>query len=250
MVSNAFPNNDIAAGTVIRFSCSGFRNPISTATKTGFTVATYSGDGGMVDSTTTTVKVSSPATIVSGTISSLESKIVQTLTVMRVTFPSPVPLDQGCIVDIQFPASLPITVTDLSNVRGVGLFGTSRTMTTSINVNSRIVTITNGCETYVSPDFDAILEFTRVSNPLSTMPTESLSIYIKDKDGNAIASRSADIRYIATSGTMNSATLSATPTVIGSSSALTVNLYPSHKIVTQSALKITFPTQVSLPAGT
>lgn len=98
----------------------------------------------MVDSTSATLQVTSPASIASGTLSSLETKTVQTLTVMRLTFPSPVPLDQGCIIYITFPASLPITTTDLTSTRGVGLFGTSRTMTTSINTGTRQLTITNG----------------------------------------------------------------------------------------------------------
>lgn len=75
VVSNAFVNSNISAGTVIVFSVTGFRNPISTAVKSGFTVYTKAGDGGNVDSLTATLQVSSAASITSGTISSIDTKV-------------------------------------------------------------------------------------------------------------------------------------------------------------------------------
>lgn len=143
-ITNAFPGSDLTAGLSIKFSVSGFRNPISTIAKTGFTISTISGDTGTVDSSSTTLQATTPATIASGVITSTNTKIVQTLSVIRATFPSPVPLDAGCLIDVQFPSSMPITTTDLASVRGSGLFGGSKTFTTIINTGTRTVTITNG----------------------------------------------------------------------------------------------------------
>ena len=164
---------------------------------------------------------------------------------MRVTFPSPVPLDSGCLIDIIFPSDLPITQTDLTNIRGVGLFGTSKTMTTVITTTTRTVTLSNGCDTYISPEFDAIVDFTQISNPLSTKPTDSLIVRIKDANGFAIAERTTGIQYVATFGEMSSGTMSATPTVIGSTSVSTISMFPNHKVTTAGAIKITFPSQIT-----
>jgi hypothetical protein len=249
-VSNAFDSADVSAGTTIRFSCFGIRNPISTAIKTGFTITTLSVDGGNVDSATSTYQVSSAASIVSGTVASLTTRIVQELTVIRLIFPSPVPLDQGCIILIQFPSSLQISQTDLISIRGVGLFGTSRILTNTITTANNTVTITDGCLTYIEPDFDAILEFTSIENPLSTMPTDSLNIIVTDVSGNMIAQKSTGVQYVATFGAMTSASLSATPSIIRSTSSVSVYIVPTHKITTAGALKITFPSQFTFPSAT
>ena len=237
-VSNSFNTADIAAGTVLKFSWSGFRNPISTAAKSGFTVSTVAGDGGNVDSLAMTLQVTNPASISTATLTYLDTQQVQTLAVFRLTFPSPVPLDSGWLIDIQFPSDLPITTTDLTSVRGVGLFGPSKTMTTIINVSTRTVTLTDGCTTYVSPAFDAIIEFTKISNPLSTKPTDSLSILIKDKDSNSIASRATGVQYVAAYEAMSSATLSATSTVVSSTTSSSISILPAHKITTAGSLKL------------
>lgn len=121
-------------------------------------------------------------------------------------------------------------------------------MTTSINTGTNTITIQDGCQTYVSPDFNGILEFTRISNPLSTKPTDSIIISITDSAGNSIAQRTSGTQYVATFGAMQSGTMSASPTIIGSTSAATVSLFPSNKITTAGNLKITFPSQVSFPS--
>lgn len=244
-VSNSFDTADIAAGTVLSFTCSGFKNPISTAIKTGFTIITVAGDGGRVDSLATTLQVSNPATISSATLSYLDTQVVQTLAVFQLTFPSPVPLDAGCIIDIQFPSDLPITTTDLTSVSGVGLFGPSRVMTTTVNVSTRTVTITDGCTSYVSPAFNAIVTFTKISNPLSIKPTDSLSILIRDSSSNSIATRSTGIQYVAAAGSMTSATLAVAATTVSGTTTANISIQPAHKITTAGALKITFPTEVT-----
>ena len=248
-VSNSFNTADIAAGTVLKFSWSGFRNPISTAAKSGFTVSTVAGDGGNVDSLAMTLQVTNPASISTATLTYLDTQQVQTLAVFRLTFPSPVPLDSGWLIDIQFPSDLPITTTDLTSVRGVGLFGPSKTMATIINVSTRTVTLTDGCTTYVSPAFDAIIEFTKISNPLSTKPTDSLSILIKDKDSNSIVSRTTGVQYVAAYGAISSATLSATSTIVSSTTSSSISILPAHKITTAVSLKITFPSEITFTSS-
>lgn len=144
-VSNAFPSADITAGTTIRFSLSGIRNPISTAPKSGFQISTISGDGGTVDSSATTLTVITPADITLEKITSIGTKIVQEETTLELTFRSPVPLDAGCIIQFLFPTSLPLSTTILNDVRTVGLFGTARNFTgVSVDTAAGTITITDG----------------------------------------------------------------------------------------------------------
>ena len=182
-------------------------------------------------------------------LSYVDTQTVQTLTVFQLTFPSPVPLDAGCIIDIQFPSDLPITTTDLTSISGVGLFGPSRVMTTTINVSTRTVSITDGCTSYVSPAFNAIIMFTKISNPLNTKPTDSLSISIRDSSSNSIATRTTGVQYVAASGSMTSATLSVATTTVGSTTTANISILPAHKITTAGALKITFPAEITFTSS-
>ena len=248
IVSNAFNTANLAAGTNIVFSTTGFRNPISTALKDGFTVRTKAGDGGDVDTISASVQVTTAADITTGTISSIDTRIVQTLTTMRLVFPSPVPLDAGCLFSITFPTDLELTNTSLTQVRGVGLFGPSKNLTFSIDAANNQLNFTDGCSTYISPNFDATIDFTSISNPNSTKPTDSISILITDSSGNNIASISSNIQYVATFGEMNTTTLSATSTTVSGNSSLAVTILPNHKITTDGALIITFPSAISFPS--
>ena len=51
------------------FSVTGFRNPISSATVSGFTVRTQTNIGGGIDSGSPTVQVTTPASITSASLS-------------------------------------------------------------------------------------------------------------------------------------------------------------------------------------
>ena len=249
-MSDAFLTADITAGTNIVFEVSGFRNPISTAEKDGFSIQTLAGDSGTVDTGTSSVQVSTAASITSGTISSIDTRTIQTFTSMRLVFPSPVPLDAGCIFYIQFPDDLELTNTNLTTLRGVGLFGPAKSLDYSLDTSTNTVTITNGCDDYISPSFDATIDFSEVSNPISTKPTDSVSITITDVDGNDIATRSTEIQYVATFGEINTTDISADPTTISSDSLLSVSILSNHKVTTDSAIKITFPSSISFPATT
>ena len=226
------------------------RNPISTADKSGFTITTFSGSGGTVDSSPTTLKVTSPAEITLDKLSSLTTKIVQEETILEITFRSPVPLDTGCILVIEFPVDLPISTTILKNVRTVGLFGTARNFTgVTYDTIARTVTITDGCQSYVDNTISGILQFINIENPISTKPTDSIILRLSDSGGNSIAEKTSGIQYVATFGTMASGSMTATPTTIGSLSRIAISLFPSHKITTAGALKITFPNEFTLTNG-
>ena len=68
----------------------------------------------------------------------------------------------GCVIRITFPSEMEIENT-LTLVEGLGIFGSKRELTGSMNGNQ--FTITNGCLAYTNPDYDAKIDFSNVINP-------------------------------------------------------------------------------------
>ena len=85
-------------------------------------------------------------------------------------------------MEIKFPDDVEINGADLTNVRGLSLFGASRTLSGSINTQTNVYTILNGCNTYKTTDLAALVYFSTVRNPMSTKLTESFEITIKDSN--------------------------------------------------------------------
>ena len=46
---------------------------------------------------------------------------------VRLTFPVPVPMDAGCVIEIVFPAEMGLSTLNL--VEGLGIFGSKRVLT-------------------------------------------------------------------------------------------------------------------------
>jgi len=91
---------------------------------------------------------------------------------MRLSFPIPVPLNAGCVIDIQFPSEISISST-LSKVYGLSVFGSKWEFTGSI-VNSSLYRITDACVNYTDTSkLEAIIDFENATNPRSIEPTSS-----------------------------------------------------------------------------
>jgi hypothetical protein len=67
---------------------------------------------------------------------------------MLLNFPSPVPLDIGCIITLKFPAEITLTAALLTKIEGYGLFGAVKTLTGTLTTATNTFTITNGCPVY------------------------------------------------------------------------------------------------------
>ena len=87
-ISSGFPS-DVAAGSTISFTVTQFLNPITTQTTTGYSAQTTDSNDGGIDSSTATLKVSTPASWYSASIAAKDTTVVQEKAVLRLQFYSP-----------------------------------------------------------------------------------------------------------------------------------------------------------------
>lgn len=240
---------DLAAGSVISFSVTNFKNPITTSTFSGFTIATTDSSDGTIDSASATMRITTPTSIYDTSFASKDTTEVQEKAVFRLQFKIPVPLNSGCIMDITFPSDFTLNGADLTTVQGFGLFGGARVLTGSLNVGNNTYTISDGCDGYVSQDIIGILDFNSVENPFSIKPTGSVSIYVKDSSQFSVAQITAGITYTATVGTLTGVTLTPENTVVATSTSITMTFLPAHSLIAdETRIEITLPSDVSITA--
>jgi hypothetical protein len=120
------------------------------------------------------MQVLNPASISVATVSTV-NKVVQEKAEYKIEFKTPVPLSIGCVIDIKFPPEIQLNSADLTNVRGLSLFGASRTLNGTISkillsllisdTQTNTFTITDGCDEYKTTDLSAISYFSTVRNP-------------------------------------------------------------------------------------
>jgi len=247
-ISNGISTN-IPAGSVISFSVTNFKNPITTSVFSGFTITTTDSSDGTIDTGSAQMQIGTASTVYSTTfgVGSGSTTIVQEKAVFRLQFRVPVPLNSGCIMEVTFPSDFTLSGADLTNVRGLGLFGGARVLTGSLNVGNNTYTITDGCSTYVSQDIDAILDFTSIENPDSIKTTDSVQIFIKDSTQFPISQLTSGITYTATTGTLTGVTLTPENTIVSATTAITLRFLPAHSLIADdSRIEIILPTDVSI----
>ena len=245
-ISDAVPS-DVAAGSLVSFSITNFLNPISTSTYSGYTVSTADSNDGLINTGTTTIRVTDSAAVYDTTMESNDTTTVQELAVFRIQFFVPVPLNTGCILDVVFPDDFQLSASNLTNVQGIGLFGGSRALTGSVNTGNNTYTISNGCTSYVSQDQLGIMDFSFVENPFTIKETESVSIFVKDSSQFSIAEITTGVTYSATEGTIYNVTLTPEVTTVSAETAITVTFLPEHELTaTDTEISITLPDVVSI----
>lgn len=245
-ISGAIPS-DIPANSVISFTVTEFRNPITTSTFSGFVIRTTDASDGVIDSGSATIRVTTPASVYESSISSKDTTRVQEKAVLRLQFKVPVPLNSGCIIDVTFPSDYSLSGADLTTVQGFGLFGGARVLTGSLNVGNNTYTITDGCTNYVSQDLIGILDFNSIKNPFSVKPTDSVRIFVKDSTQFSIAQVTTGITYTATPGTMTGVTLTPENTIVSTVTAIRFRFLPAHSLLaTTTVFEIVLPSDVSI----
>lgn len=129
----------------------------------------------------------------------------------------------------------------------MGLFGGSRTLTGSLNVGNNTYTITNGCQSYVSQNLVAILDFSTIANPFTIKTTSSVSIYVKDSSQYSIAQITSGVTYTATTGSLTGVTLTPASTVVSAVTSISLTFLPTHQLTAgTSQISITLPSDVSI----
>ena len=221
---------------------------MSTAPKTGITITTFASNGGSIDSSALTLTASTPATIASGSTSATTTTVVSELTTFRVTFSIPLPMDANWGFDITFPSD--IKITSFTEINGYGVFGAKVALLSkaTIDTTNNKVSVTNAASTYTTTDFDAIIEFVQITNPLSIKTTDSFSILLKTSSSNSIASLISGVTYTSTVGSITSIAATADATVVGTSTSVLFSFKPTHKIPVSSRIIVIIPTEASIAA--
>ncbi|CAI2378427.1 unnamed protein product [Moneuplotes crassus] len=243
-LSNAV-TSDIAAGSTITFSVTNFKNPISTATHSGFTVQTTDSSDGIIDTGTATIRITTASAVYNGAFTASTTSVVQENSVFRVIFQVPVPLESGCIVEIKFPTDF--TSFSINEVRGYSLFGGSIVKSGgSFNAGSNTYTLPNSCTSYVSSGTQGILDFDSIQNPQSIKITGSIEIYVKDSSQYLIGQLTTGVTHTSTTGTITSVSLIPENTIVSTSTSATLKFLPSHNLLAdESKIIITLPSDVS-----
>lgn len=242
------PTTSIASGSVVKFTVTSIRNPMSTAVRSGITVTTYASNGGSIDSASLTLTASTPATIASASTSATTTTVVSESTTFRVTFSLPLPMDSGWGFEITFPSD--IVISSFTAINGYSAFGAmvSLLSKTTIDTTNNKITVTNAATTYTGTDFDAIIEFVQITNPLSIKTTNSFTVLLKTSAGNSIATISSGVTYTSTVGTITSMSATADNTIVGTSTSVLFSFKPSHKIPVSSRIIVTLPIEASIAA--
>lgn len=242
------PSSAIAAGSIVSFTVTSVRNPISTQAKSGITIITKASNGGSIDSSALTLQVSTPATIASASTSSINTTIVSEKTNFRLLFSLPVEMDASWNLEITFPSDF--TIVTFAQIYGYNVFGgkTSLLSKSTVYTSNNTVVITNALSTYTTTDLDALVEFETVTNPLSTKPTNSFQILLKTSGGYSIASVSSGVTYTATIGSITAMTATPGATTVGISTTVLFSFKPTHLIPISSQIIVTLPAETSIVA--
>ena len=225
-ISNGVSGGDVAAGTMLNFTLHGLRTPLSTAPSAStITAKTETVDGRTIDQRTISITAGTAQTISSTTTTS-DVTTVQDLGKFRLQFASPVPLETGCLITITLPSELAVTG-NLATVIGMSLFGASRGLTFTKNLQLNQLVVLDGCNGYKNNDLDAILFFETIKNPTSTQPTGGITITIHDSSQYLIAQTSGAIgSYTATAGPVPSMSASVLSNVVNQQTSLVFNFKP------------------------
>ena len=178
-ISNGLPSG-ATTGAELKFMITGVRNAVDTSSKSGFIITTEDSSGGNIDSISLNLTVTTPATIISPSVSA-NLRTVQEKTLLSLTFSMPVPLKTGCKIQVTFPNTMTVVKGSgsLNSVTGLGMFPAS---SFQFDVASNVVTILSVCSGYTKTDFPGILRFNVVQNPTSTQPTDSIQMLVTNSD--------------------------------------------------------------------
>lgn len=242
------PSSIIVATSVVSFTVTGIRNPISTELKSGITITTLGSNGGSIDSSALTLQVSTAAAIVGAATSSVNTTIVNEKNNLRISFTVPVEMEANWSAEFVFPSD--IIIVTFADIFGYNLFGGKVSLlsrSTVYSANNTII-ITNAVSVYTTTDLDALVEFETITNPLSTKTTDSFQVYLKTSGGFAISSLTSGVTFTSTVGAITAMTATPGATTVGISTPVLFSFVPTHLIPVSSQLIVTLPIETSIVA--
>ena len=78
----------------------------------------------------------------------------------------PVPVNEKCIVTIQFPEDFKLSAGDLEKVKGSGIFGRERELIVGIDESARTIKVVDECISYAPANTRNELKIVGVKNPI------------------------------------------------------------------------------------
>ncbi|CDW73754.1 UNKNOWN [Stylonychia lemnae] len=240
-ITNSFFGAAVTSGTIISFKLGNFRNPLTTQVVSGFVISTGDASTGLIDSATQTLQMSIVGSITTASVKP-DLTTVQELTRYRVEFFPPVPLSQGCILEIVFPSQITLDQSQLTLVQAFGLPSTQRTISGTIDKTLNSYLITNACPSYRDNSNSAIVYFQNIKNPIYVMTTNSIEINIYDKNSQMIISTLGVGPTVTTTfGSINTQALTSDQTEINSETTVKFSIQPLHQTIKNSKIIITLP---------
>jgi hypothetical protein len=151
-------------------------------------------------------------------------------------------------MEITFPSD--IEIISFSEINGYGVFGakTSLLSKSTVSTANNKVTTTNAMTSYTTTDFNAIVEFIQITNPLSIKITDSFQILLKTSGGFSISQITSGVTHTATVGTITSMSAIPDATTVGTSTSVLFSFKPTHKIPVSSQIIVTLPSEASITA--
>ena len=214
---------DIAPQTTVSIRVTGFKNPIDAKAVTGFRVTSQVSKNGVffpIESTTGEVKVSTPAQITSGSLKvrfpdSEDAGMIQHTDEMQLSFPLPVPLNQGCRVTVTLPPQYSVdTVSVVQSIQAFGALTNHSLDDGSVEIDSNSNSfVVRPCSTYVENDNLAILLIDSLHQYRYEDSTDSLKIYIESGSLEPIAKIEQGITFMPTRGPLSAAAIATEPTI-------------------------------------
>ena len=155
------------------------------------------------------------------------------------------PLPTGSSIQITFPStaiptSTSPTVTGTQNMNS--------TITGSYDTSTRVLTMTNispSSGSYVDEGVFIIFVVSSVTNPNTTQTSDGFGYASFDASGNGIEAVTSGTTVTATSGTINSASVTPTVTTIRETTSYTFTFQTSNDVPVGAIIYITFPSTIS-----
>ena len=155
----------------------------------------------------------------------------------------PVPLQDGCKVELTIPAPLGIGP-ELTEIEVEGQFGARRLARFTIDANLNLITILDACTQYHHNVAPATFRIKSLVNPKYVMTSESFYVEFSDINGNAIAKTTGGLTYTTTPGTIYAQEFDWFPSdyLISAPSEINFLLQPEHLTETEDVMiSITMP---------
>jgi hypothetical protein len=239
-------NEDLAANTLVLFTATNIRNPLTTMAFTAFSITTQVSAGSIEvsDGITMSVQVSTPSNL-SVRINSITQTGVNVQTAYSLRFTCPLPTPTESSLFLSFPTN-EVIINSSFTTSFVGSLGIIRDIRNPAFSNNDV--FLSKVFTYRDANSDTFLSITNVQNPPSTKVSNPIHATISFEVGGvsySICKSQSGATVTATSGGMSSIGIDIVDTTVNLKTAYTFSFTPSNDIPIGGSILITAPSGIS-----